>query len=147
MAFKSTMDGLYERISEEPSRRIWPLPQLANRNMRDSSCSSHLICSGFSRSETEYALIDLSFLDIKSLLLLRGDKAKHENRFCCQQKMVILRKWAWGNQVNNFNNGLFLDGTKMDIMLNNKFFLWRGWISRKTWWSSQLGYRPSMAKE
>ena len=41
----------------------------------------HIICSGFSKIETEYALIDLNFLGITNLLILRGDKAKHDNRF------------------------------------------------------------------
>ena len=41
----------------------------------------HMICSGFSRSELENELIDLSYLDITDLLVLRGDRAKGENRF------------------------------------------------------------------
>lgn len=41
----------------------------------------HLICGGFSREETENALIDLYFLGIHSLLLLRGDNAVGEKVF------------------------------------------------------------------
>ena len=41
----------------------------------------HLICSGFTRAEIENELIDLSFLDITDLLVLRGDRAKGDNRF------------------------------------------------------------------
>ncbi len=41
----------------------------------------HLICGGFARSETEYALIDLHFLGIKNLLVLRGDPPKTQRLF------------------------------------------------------------------
>ena len=41
----------------------------------------HIICSGFTAAEIESELIDLSYLGITDLLLLRGDKAKSDNRF------------------------------------------------------------------
>src|SRR6478672_11321893 len=41
----------------------------------------HIICGGFSKEETENALIDLQFLGIDNLLLLQGDCVKSEPRF------------------------------------------------------------------
>lgn len=70
----------------------------------------HIVCSGNTREDLEYMLLDLQFLEINHLLVLRGDKAKDEPTF---------RPTGDGpahatdliEQINGFNAGRFFDGT------------------------------------
>lgn len=72
----------------------------------------HILCSGFTREETEYVLIDLQYLGITNLLLLRGDKARQDASFR-PTKDGYAHTTELQKQVNDFNNGLFLDGSPM----------------------------------
>ncbi len=74
MVFKSTADGLYRCITER-SRPGTVAVATAIQQKYGVPAVPHIICSGFSKAETEYALIDLNFLGIDNLLILRGDKA------------------------------------------------------------------------
>lgn len=79
----------------------------------------HLICGGFSKEETENALIDLNFLGIDNVLALRGDARKFDDKFIPEpdghKYAVELVK-----QINEMNNGQYLDisiekGAKTDF--------------------------------
>lgn len=68
----------------------------------------HLICGGFSREETENALIDLQFLGIDNVLALRGDPIKTESHFTPQEGG---NKYAVDlvKQIGELNQGHFFD--------------------------------------
>lgn len=87
----------------------------AIRNKYNITVVPHILCSGFSREETEYVLLDLQFLHITDLLVLRGDKAKHESSFTPEEDgyhhAIELQA-----QINQFNNGVFADGTEMKVI-------------------------------
>jgi methylenetetrahydrofolate reductase (NADPH) len=68
----------------------------------------HIICGGFSKRETEDALIDLQFLGIDNVLVLRGDAEKGQKTFIPEpngnhQAIDLLK------QVVGLNNGEYLD--------------------------------------
>jgi methylenetetrahydrofolate reductase (NADPH) len=68
----------------------------------------HIICGGFSKRETEDALIDLQFLGIDNVLVLRGDAEKGQKTFVPEpdgnKQAIDLLK-----QVVALNNGEYLD--------------------------------------
>ena len=67
----------------------------------------HLICGGFTKEETESALIDLNFLGIQNVLLLRGDAREMDKRFVPEagghHYAIDLVK-----QVSDLNHGKYL---------------------------------------
>jgi len=71
----------------------------------------HIICKGFTKEETEYALIDLDFLEVHNLLLLRGDEKKLENGSADDYHAYATDLQA---QINLFNDGLALDGSRFE---------------------------------
>ncbi len=68
----------------------------------------HIICRGFTKEETEYALLDLNFLGINNLMLLRGDDKKSfltaEDKENYHEHATDLQ-----NQINLFNKGIGLE--------------------------------------
>ena len=74
----------------------------------------HVVCSGSTAEDIEYMLLDLQFLGISDIFLLRGDKAADEKRFT-----PIPGGYAHATQliehVNTFNNGHFIDGTEIKV--------------------------------
>ncbi len=73
----------------------------------------HLVCGGFSKTETEDALVDLNYLGIDNVLLLRGDPIKDERSF-------VPEKYGHSNaielvtQVVKLNKGMYLEEDLVD---------------------------------
>ena len=69
----------------------------------------HIICSGATVEDIEYELLDLQFLGLTDVLLLRGDKAKDDRQFMPTpgghaHTTDLIR------QVQRFNDGFFANG-------------------------------------
>ena len=78
--FKKRTDGSFEKviIRKRPGTESICA---AIMNKYDVDTVPHLICGGFSVNETEDALINLRYLGIDNVLVLRGDAAKNESAF------------------------------------------------------------------
>lgn len=74
----------------------------------------HILCSGFTREETEYVLLDLQFLGIENLLVLRGDKAREDAAFRPTPDGYSHTTELQG-QINDFNRGFFVDGSPIKV--------------------------------
>jgi len=87
-------------------------------NKYDLEAVPHIICGGFTREETENALIDLQFLGIDNVLALRGDSIKTESQFIPEpgghQYAIDLVK-----QIHDMNNGIYLDEDMKDASPTN----------------------------
>ena len=70
----------------------------------------HVICSGVSKEDIEYELLDLQFLGISHVLLLRGDKAKDDKVFT-PTPGGYAHTTELIQQVVEFNEGRFVDGS------------------------------------
>jgi methylenetetrahydrofolate reductase (NADPH) len=78
--YKEKENGLLEKVSiRKRPGTVGICAAIMNKYKVDAV--PHLICGGFSKEETENALIDLQFLGIDNVLALRGDSIKTETSF------------------------------------------------------------------
>ena len=78
--YKEREDGLLEKVSyRKRPGTVAICAAIMNRYKVDAV--PHLICGGFTKEETENALIDLQFLGIDNVLVLRGDARKADAAF------------------------------------------------------------------
>ncbi|MBL7709292.1 MAG: methylenetetrahydrofolate reductase [NAD(P)H] [Chitinophagaceae bacterium] len=105
--FKKRTDGSFEKviIRKRPGTESICA---AIMNKYNVDTVPHLICGGFSVNETEDALINLRYLGIDNVLVLRGDAAKNETAF---EPEPGGHKYASDllQQVVNLNAGIYLE--------------------------------------
>jgi methylenetetrahydrofolate reductase (NADPH) len=105
--FKKRTDGSFEKVvvRKRPGTEAI-CAAIMNKYMVDTV--PHLICGGFGINETEDALINLHYLGIDNVLVLRGDAAKNESAF---EPEPGGHRYASDllKQVTNLNNGVYLE--------------------------------------
>ena len=105
--FKKRADGTFEKVIVR-KRPGTEAICAAIMNKYNVDTVPHLICGGFSVSETEDALLNLNYLGIDNVLVLRGDAAKNETAF---EPEANGHKYAIDllEQVTNLNQGVYLE--------------------------------------
>ena len=105
--YNKRKDGLLERrsVRKRPGT-VCICAAIMNKYNVDTV--PHIICGGFNKEETENALIDLDFLGVDNVLVLRGDPIKNETYFTPdegghQYASELLQ------QVYSMNKGIYLD--------------------------------------
>ncbi len=109
--FKERSDGLMERhvIRKRPGTVAL---SAAVKNRYGIEVVPHLLCGGFSRDETEDALIELHFLGIDNVFALRGDPPKGERRFTSHEQGHAHTS-DLVEQIQRLNHGEYLDEALM----------------------------------
>lgn len=113
--YKERENGLLEKIAIRKRPGTVGICA-AIMNKYDVDAVPHLICGGFSREETENALIDLQFLGIDNVLVLRGDPIKTESAFKPHSEghryaVELIRQIADMNQGRYLADDIQLDPT------------------------------------
>ncbi len=105
--YKKRTDGLLERksVRKRPGT-VGMCAAIQNHYKVDAV--PHIICGGFSKEETENALIDLNFLGIDNVLVLQGDVRKPDREFVPEPDGHRYASELL-SQVVDLNNGIFLD--------------------------------------
>lgn len=106
--YKTLPDGSFKKVNIRKRPGSVAIAA-AIQNKYGITAVPHIICKGFTKDETEYALIDLNFLGVYDLLLLRGDTKTIE----AGQNAELYHEHATDlqRQVNDFNHGIALDGS------------------------------------
>src|SRR3990172_2677818 len=115
--YKKRDGGFLEKISiKKRPGTVGICAALMNKYKVDAV--PHLICGGFSKEETENALIDLHFLGIDNVLALRGDAIKSEPEFIPEPNghayAIDLVK-----QVCQMNKGRYIEDELADVAPTN----------------------------
>lgn len=105
--FKKNADGTFQKVIVRKRPGTESICA-AIMNRYEVDTVPHLICGGFSVNDTEDALINLQYLGIDNVLVLRGDPAKNESTF---EPEPGGHRFASDllKQVVNLNSGIFLE--------------------------------------
>ena len=104
--YKQHDNGLLEKVSyRKRPGTVAICAAIMNKYKVDAV--PHLICGGFTKEETENALIDLQFLGIDNVLVLRGDARHADSTFIPTPGGHAYATDLLG-QVNDMNNGKYL---------------------------------------
>lgn len=114
--YEETPKGIRKKVKRKRPGTIGI--SVAIKNKYDVDTVPHVLCNGFTKEETEDALIELNYLGIENVLAVRGDDSGYkkpipEGRSCNIYALDLVK------QVVNMNNGKYLEEDLLDAAPTN----------------------------
>jgi len=116
--YKKHQSGLLEKKTIKKRPGTVAISAAIKYKYADVEVVPHLICGGFTKEETEYALIDFHYLGIDNILALRGDAPKNQRSFIPEEDG---HAYADGlvKQITALNHGKYLDEEMQNTFSTN----------------------------
>jgi methylenetetrahydrofolate reductase (NADPH) len=109
--YRETSEGIRKKVKRKRPGTIGI--SVAIKNHFNIDTVPHLLCYGFTREETEDALIELNYLGIENVLTIRGDDLGYQKPIP-DHKTQNTYAYELVRQVANMNNGIYLEEDLLD---------------------------------
>lgn len=105
----------------------------------------HILCGGFNKEETEYALVECQYLGIQNVMALRGDSRKDEQYFKAHSEGHPFAS-DLVKQIKDLNSGKFLH-EEIEVAENMDFCIGVAGYPEKHLEAPSLNYDLQMLKQ
>lgn len=141
--YDETPSGIQKKVKRKRPGTIGI--SVAIKNKYNIDTVPHLLCLGFTKEETEDALIELNYLGVENILAVRGDdngyrKPIPEGRSCNEYALELV------HQITDMNNGKYLEADLLDAAPTN-FCIGVGGYPEKHFEAPNLDSDIKFAKE
>lgn len=114
--YNETPSGISKKIKRKRPGTIGI--SVAIKNKYNIDTVPHILCRGFTKEETEDALIELNYLGIENVMALRGDDTGYskpipEGRSCNENSVDLI------SQIQKMNSGNYLEQDLLDASKTN----------------------------